>query len=149
MQFQTIKMENPNGSSVIVGEARDLKAVQQIHQQLLGTLPGVQFGLTYIDSSRPNVVKYSGTDEGLIALARLNACKIGAGSIFILFLSVDYPRTAMEAIKNVPNISEIYCATPNPVEVIVNANGNGRNLMGLVDDYSSEEGSKTLADETY
>jgi len=105
--------------------------------------------LTYIDSSRPNVVKYSGTDKKLIALARINACKIGAGSIFILFLGVAYPRTAMEAIKKVANISEIYCATPNSVEVIVNQNGNSRSLMGLVDDYSSENTQQTLADETY
>ncbi len=147
MQFQTIKVENPNGSSIIVGGVRDLKTVQQIHQQLLIALPGIKFGLTYIDASRPNIVKYSGTDETLIHLARVNACKIGACSVFILFLNGDFPVNAMEVIKGVPNITEIYCATPNPVEMIVNENGKGRTLMGLVDDYSSEDTKKVLVDE--
>ena len=103
MQFQTIKVENPNGSSIILGEVHNLKTVQQIHQQLLQTLPGIQFGLTYIEVSKPNVVKYSGTDEPLIHLARINACKIGVACVFILFLSNDYSINAMEAIKRVPN----------------------------------------------
>lgn len=146
MQFQTIKVENPNGSSIILGEVHNLKTVQQIHQQLLQTFPRIQFGLTYIDASKPTVVKYSGTDEPLVHLARINACKIGAGGVFILFLSNDYPINAMEAIKRVPNISEIYCATSNPVEVIVNQNEKGRSLMGLVGDYSSEEAKKAWVD---
>ena len=146
MQFETIKVENPNGSSIILGRVHNLKTVQQIHQQLLKTLPGIQFGLTYIEASKPNVVKYSGTDEPLIHLARINACKIGAGAVFILFLSNDYLINAIEAIKRVPNISEIYCATSNPVEVIVNQNEKGRSLMGLVGDYSSEEAKKALVD---
>ena len=147
MQFQTIKVENPNGSSIIMGEVHNLKTVQQIHRQLLRTLPGIQFGLSYIDASRPNVVKYSGTDEALVHLARINACKIGAGGVFILFLSSAFPIHAMEAIKGIPNISEIFCATPNPVEVIVNRNAKGRSLMGLVDDYSSEDAKRALVGE--
>ena len=99
MQFQTIKVENPNGSSIILGEVHNLKTVQQIHQQLLQTLPGIQFGLTYIEASKPTVIKYSGTDEPLVHLARINACKIGAAGVFILFLSNDYPINAMEAIN--------------------------------------------------
>ena len=146
MQFETIKVENPNGSSIILGEVHNLKTVQQIHQQLLQTLPGIQFGLTYIEASKPTVVKYSGTDEPLVHLARINACKIGAAGVFILFLSNDYPSNAMEAIKRVPNISEIYCATSNPVEVIVNQNEKGRSLMGLVGDYSSEVAKKAWVD---
>ncbi|MCH8954413.1 hypothetical protein IIA28_03720 [candidate division KSB1 bacterium] len=146
MQFQTIKVENPNGSSIILGEVHNLKTVQQIHQQLLQTFPRIQFGLTYIDASKPTVVKYSGTDEPLVHLARINACKIGAAGVFILFLSNDYPSNAMEAIKRVPNISEIYCATSNPVEVIVNQNEKGRSLMGLVGDYSSEVTKKAWVD---
>lgn len=144
MRFQTVKIENPSGSSIIIGEVHNLKTVQEIHQQLLQVRPGIQFGLTYIEASRPNVVKYSGTDEALVHLARINACKIGASSVFILFLDNDFPIHAMEAIKGVPNVSEIYCATPNPVEVIVNQSEKGRSLMGLVDDYSSV-GEKTAA----
>ena len=146
MQFETIKVENPNGSSIILGEVHNLETVQQIHQQLLKTLPGIQFGLTYIEASKPNVVKYSGTDEPLIHLARINACKIGAGAVFILFLGNDYRINAIEAIKRLPNISEIYCATSNPVEVIVNQNEKGRSLMGLVGDYSSEEAKRAWVD---
>ncbi len=149
MRFQTIKVENPNGSSIIIGEVHNLKTVQKIHQQLLRTQPGIQFGLTYIEASRPNVVKYSGTDEALVHLARINACKIGAGSVFILFLHNDFPIHAMEAIKGVPNVSEIYCATPNPVEVIVNQNEKGRSLMGLVDDYSSVNEKTAVVEKTY
>ena len=147
MQFETIKVENPNGSSVILGKVHNLETVQQIHLQLLQTLPGIQFGLTYIEASKPNVVKYSGTDEPLIHLARINACKIGASSVFILFLDNDFPIHAMEAIKSIPNISEIYCATPHSVEVIVNQNEKGRSLMGLVDDYSSEYAKRDSVDE--
>lgn len=147
MQFQTIKVENPNGASIIMGEVHEITTVQQIHQQLLRTLPGIHFGLTFIESSKPNVVKYSGTDEALVHLARINACKIGAGNVFILFLNNNFPVNAMAAIKRVPDISEIYCATPNPVEVIVKENKKGRILMGLVDDYSSEDAKKAVVGE--
>lgn len=145
MQYQTVQVENPNCFSVIIGKSPFIETARQIHKRLVATLPGIKFGLTYIDPSRPTVVKFSGTDDELIHLAKINSCKIGAREIFVLFLENDFPVTAMEAIKEVDNISEIYCATPNSVDVIVTENERGRSLMGIADDYSSAE-KKTRKD---
>lgn len=137
MRLQTILVDNSSGFTIVIGKSNSIRTIRELHQQLTNEIPGIKFGLTYIEPAKPRVVKYSGTDDELIDLAKRNACKIGVGNVFILCFENDFPLMAMKIIKNVDDICEIFCATPNPVEVIITENESGRNLMGLADDYSS------------
>ncbi len=136
MQLQTVKVDNPDGLNVIMGQSHFIKTVEDIHEALVGTIPGIKFGLAFNEASGPRLVRYSGTDDALIELAKKNAGNIGAGHVFILFMENAFPINVMKALKDVPEICSIYCATANPVEVILAETEQGRGVMGLVDGYS-------------
>lgn len=136
MKMETVKVENPNGLNVILGQSHFIKTVEDIHEALVCTVPGIKFGLAFNEASGPRLVRRSGTDEQLIELATKNARSIGAGHLFVLFLENAFPINVMKALKDVPEICEIYCATANPVEVVVAETDQGRGVMGLVDGYA-------------
>ncbi|MFQ5605349.1 MAG: adenosine-specific kinase [bacterium] len=136
MQLQTVKIENPNNLNMVMGQSHFIKTVEDIHEALVGTIPGIKFGLAFNEASGPRLIRFSGTDDSLIELAKKNAGNVGAGHIFVLFLAEAYPINVMRALKSVPEICEIYCATANPVEVIVAETEQGRGVMGLIDGYS-------------
>ncbi|MFQ5708889.1 MAG: adenosine-specific kinase [bacterium] len=133
MQLHTVKIEKPEGLNVIMGQSHFIKTVEDIYEALVGTVPGIKFGLAFNESSGPRLVRLSGTDDSLKDLAKQNAMNIGAGHLFILLLENAFPINVMKALKDVPEICEIYCATANPVEVIVAETEQGRGVMGLVD----------------
>jgi len=133
MPLQTIKVENPNGVHVVLGESHFTKIIDNIHTALTQTLPELQFGLAYKDATGSNGVQFVGTNEDLKQLAAKNADNIGVGDMFVLFLDEDYPVDVMKALKQVPEIVEIYCAG-KPVEVIVVETDKGRGIMGMVDE---------------
>jgi adenosine/AMP kinase len=136
MNLQTVKIEKPEGLNMIMGQSHFIKTVEDIHEALVGTVPGIKFGLAFNESSGPRLVRFTGTDDALIELAKKNAKNIGAGHLFILFLENAFPINVMRALKEVPEICEIYCATANPVEVVVAETDQGRGIMGLIDGYS-------------
>lgn len=136
MKLETVKVEKPDGLNMIMGQSHFIKTVEDIHEALVGTVPGIKFGLAFNESSGPRLVRYSGTDDALIDLAKKNAKNIGAGHLFVLFLENAFPINVLKALKEVPEICEIHCATANPVEVIVAQTDQGRGVMGLVDGYS-------------
>ena len=136
MQLQTVKVENPDGWNMIMGQSHFIKTVEDIHEALIGTVPGIKFGLAFNEASGPRLIRFSGTDDALIDLAKKNAGQIGAGHVFILFMDNAFPVNVMKALKDVPEICTIYCATANPVEVILAETEQGRGVMGLVDGYS-------------
>ncbi|MFQ5822528.1 MAG: adenosine-specific kinase [bacterium] len=136
MKLETVKVEKPEGLNMIMGQSHFIKTVEDIHETLVGTIPGIKFGLAFNESSGPRLVRYSGTDDKLIDLAKKNANNIGAGHLFVLFLENAFPINIMKALKEVPEICEIYCATANPVEVIVAQTDQGRGVLGLIDGYS-------------
>lgn len=134
MQLTTVKVENPNGLNVILGQTHFIKTVEDIHEALVTAVPGIKFGLAFCEASGKCLVRWSGVDENLIDLARRNALAIGAGHTFIVVLGAGYyPINVLNAIKAVPEVCRIFCATANPLEVVVAVTDQGRGVLGVID----------------
>jgi len=138
MELITIKIEKPESVNMILGQSHFIKTVEDIHEALVGAVPGVEFGLAFCESSGPALVRASGTSEELTELAKKNALALSAGHIFLIFLGNIYPVNVLNAIKAVPEVCRIYCATANPVEVILAETGQGRGVLGVVDGIKSK-----------
>lgn len=120
MQFSTVKIEKPDDINFIVGQSHFIKTVEDIHEALVQTVPGIKFGLAFCEASGAMQVRWSGTDETMLELAKRNALALSAGHSFILFLgSGFFPVNVLNVIKNVPEVCGIFCATGNPVEIVI------------------------------
>ncbi len=133
MQLQTVRMEKAEDVNLILGQAHFIKTVEDLHEALVGAIPGIRFGLAFNESSGPALVRTSGTDPALTAQAASNAQSLGAGHVFVILLGNAYPINVLNAIKAVPEVCRIFCATANPVEVIVAETEQGRGVLGVVD----------------
>jgi len=138
MELITIKIEKPESVNLILGQSHFIKTVEDIHEALVGAVPGVEFGLAFCESSGPALVRASGTSEELTELAKKNALALSAGHIFLIFLGNIFPVNVLNAIKAVPEVCRIYCATANPVEVILAETEQGRGVLGVVDGMKSK-----------
>ncbi|MFZ5819738.1 MAG: adenosine-specific kinase [Chloroflexota bacterium] len=137
MEIKLIKIEKPEPINFILGQSHFIKTVEDIHEALVGSAPGIKFGLAFCEASGDCLVRWSGTDEAMLDLARKNAQAIGAGHSFILFLGEGfYPINALNAVKNVPEVARVFCATANPTEVIVAESEQGRGILGVIDGFS-------------
>ena len=137
MEIQAVKIEKPETTNFILGQSHFIKTVEDIHEALVGTVPGIKFGLAFCEASGKCLVRWTGTDEALIELATKNALAIGAGHSFILFLGEGYfPINILNVIKNVPEVARVLCATANPTEVLVAQTEQGRGILGVVDGFS-------------
>ena len=145
MELTTVKIENPDGLNLILGQTHFIKSVEDLHEALVTTVPGIKFGLAFNEASGPCLVRKTGTDEKLVDLAVKNAQAIGAGHMFIMFLDGAFPINVLNRIKDVPEVCRIYCATANPVEVIVAQTDQGRGILGVIDG-NSPKGVETDAD---
>mgnify|MGYP000188668800 CR=1 FL=1 len=133
MEIKVIKIEKPEEMNFILGQSHFIKTVEDIHEAIVSTAPHLRFGLAFCESSGPALVRYSGNDEKLIDLARRNALNLGAGHSFIIFMENGYPINILNAIKNVPEVCRIFCATANRVEVIIAETETGRGILGVID----------------
>jgi uncharacterized protein len=133
MELHAVAIENPQALNLIFGQAHFIKTVEDLHEALVGAVPGIRFGLAFCESSGPRLVRTSGTDPALIDLATRNAVAVGCGHTFFIFLGNAYPVNVLSAVRLVPEVCQIYCATANPVEVIVAATETGRGALGVVD----------------
>lgn len=134
MELQIVPIQKPENVNFILGQSHFIKTVEDVHEALVNAVPGVKFGLAFNEASGKCLVRWSGTDEAMIELARTNALAIGAGHMFIVFLAEGYyPINVLNAIKSVPEVVRIYCATANPVQVIVAQTEQGRGILGVVD----------------
>ena len=133
MDLLTVPIDNPDGLNFILGQSHFIKTVEDLHETLAGSSPALRFGLAFCESSGPRLVRRSGNDQGLVDLATRNAVAIGAGHAFIVFLRDGFPVNVLNAVKLVPEVCRIYCATANPVEVVVAATDAGRAILGVVD----------------
>lgn len=134
MQLITVRVENPDGLNIILGQTHFIKTVEDIHEALVNTVPGIRFGLAFCEASGKCLVRWSGSDEALIDLARRNALAIGAGHSFLVVLGAGYyPVNVLNAIKAVPEVCRIFCATANPLEVVVAVTDQGRGILGVID----------------
>jgi len=134
MELEIVRIEKPDEVNLILGQSHFIKTVEDIHETLVQAVPGIRFGLAFCESSGMALVRWSGNDEAMLQLARQNACALSAGHCFILFLAPGfYPVNVLNAVKNVPEVCHIFCATANPVDVIVAETEQGRGILGVVD----------------
>lgn len=134
MQLHLVSMTKPAELNIILGQSHFIKTVEDLHEALVNAVPGIRFGLAFCEASGERLVRWSGTDETLIELARENALAIGAGHSFIIVLGNGfYPINVLNAIKQVPEVCRIFCATANPVEVIIAESDQGRGILGVID----------------
>ncbi|MGQ9500602.1 MAG: adenosine-specific kinase [Anaerolineae bacterium] len=134
MELVTVRIEKPANINFILGQTHFIKSVEDIHEALVTAVPGIKFGLAFCEASGACLVRWSGTDEAMIELARQNAQMIGAGHSFIVFLAEGfYPINVLNAVKMVPEVCRIFCATANPTQVIIAQTEQGRAILGVVD----------------
>jgi adenosine/AMP kinase len=148
MQLTTVRIEKPEAVNFVLGQTHFIKTVEDLHEALVGAVPGIKFGLAFCEASGKCLVRWTGTDAALIELAKKNALAVGAGHTFIVFLGEGfYPLNVLNTIKAVPEVCGIYCATANPTEVVVAATEQGRGIVGVVDGFSPKgvEGDPDIA----
>lgn len=148
MELELVSIEKPEEINFVLGQSHFIKTVEDIHEALVGTVPGIRFGLAFCEASGKCLIRWSGTDEQMIELAQKNAQKIGAGHSFILFLgSGYYPINVLNALRTVPEVCRIFCATANPTQVIVAHSDQGRGILGVIDGFSPKgiEGEDDIA----
>ena len=134
MELVTVSIEKPEAINFILGQSHFIKTVEDIHETLVNSVPGIKFGIAFCEASGKCLVRWSGTDQQMIDLAIHNALQVGAGHTFFIFLGDGYyPLNILNAVKNVPEVCRIFCATANPTTVIVSDDGEGRGILGVID----------------
>jgi adenosine/AMP kinase len=148
MELKTVTIEKPADVNFILGQSHFIKTVEDIHEALVTAVPKIKFGLAFCESSGPALVRWSGTDPEMIELAKRNALALSAGHSFIIFLRDCYPINVLNVVRNVPEVCHIYCATANPVEVVLAETTQGRGILGVIDGVKSKgiEGEKEIAE---
>ncbi|WP_296661754.1 adenosine-specific kinase [Paraburkholderia sp.] len=137
MQLSTVEIVKPEAANFILGQSHFIKTVEDLHEALYGTVPGIRFGLAFCEASGKRLVRRSGTDDALVELATSNLQRIGAGHSFIVFLGDGFfPVNVLNAIKAVPEVCRIFCATANPTQVLVAETDQGRGIVGVVDGFT-------------
>ena len=138
MELKIVKIEKSEEVNFILGQSHFIKTVEDIYEAMINAVPGAKFGLAFCESSGPCLVRYTGTDNELVELAKQNASALAAGHSFILFMQGIFPINVLNAVKNVPEVCRIYCATANPVEVIIAETAQGRGILGVIDGFASK-----------
>jgi hypothetical protein len=148
MELKTVPVERPDDTNVIIGQAHFIKTVEDVHELMVTSVPGVKFGLAFNEASGPYLVRHSGTDAELEQLAVQNSQAIGAGHTFTLIIRGAYPINILTQLKALSEVCSIFCATANPVSVIVAENETGRGVLGVIDGEKPKgvEGDKETAD---
>jgi len=140
MEFKLIQIDKPEDMNFILGQTHFIKSVEDIHEALVQAVPGIKFGLAFCEASGPTLVRSSGTDKDLIKIAKKNALLLGAGHSFIIFLGAGYfPLNVLNAVKTVPEVCHIFCASGNPTQVVVAESDQGRGILGVIDGYSAKK----------
>jgi uncharacterized protein len=134
MELLAIPIDKPDDTNFILGQSHFIKTVEDLHEALVGAVPGIRFGLAFCEASGKRLVRTSGTDDGLVEMAARNAQKIGAGHSFIIVLGDGFfPVNVLNTVKTVPEVCRIFCATANPTQVLVAQTDQGRGIVGVVD----------------
>jgi adenosine/AMP kinase len=134
--MKLVQIDNPNELNFVLGQSHFIKTVEDIHEAMVTHVPGAKFGLAFCESSGAALVRSTGTDAALRALAERNALALGAGHSFILFMRDAFPINVLNAIKMVPEVAGIYCASANPVQVLLVESEQGRGILGVIDGVS-------------
>jgi adenosine/AMP kinase len=145
MELDTVRIDKPDDTNFILGQSHFIKTIEDLHEAIVQTVPQMKFGIAFCESSGPALVRWTGNDEPLIEMAKKNALALSCGHCFIVFISGGFPVNILNAIKAVPEVCGIYCATANPVEVVVAETSGGRGILGVIDGTKSK-GVETEAD---
>ncbi len=145
MELTTVTIEKPVDINLILGQSHFIKTIEDLHEAIVQTVPQMKFGISFCESSGPALVRWTGNDADLMALAKKNALTLACGHCFIIFMSGGFPINILNTIKAVPEVCAIYCATANPVQVIVADSGEGRGILGVIDGVKSK-GTETESD---
>ena len=145
MELKTVKMEFPAEANIIIGQTHFIKTAEDLYEIMVTNVPGIKFGIAFNEASGPCLIRAEGNDEELKSLAIKNVKAIGAGHAFIVILKDAFPINVLNAIKNCPEICSIFCATSNPVEVIIAETDLGRGVLGVIDG-NSPKGIETDKD---
>ena len=138
MELKLVKIDKPDDLNMILGQTHFIKSVEDLYEAMVNSVPNIKFGLGFCEASQQCLVRYSGNDDKLIELAKKNALELSAGHSFIIFIKDAFPINVLGAIKAVPEVCNIYCATSNPVEVIIAESDQGRGILGVIDGYRSK-----------
>ena len=135
MEFRVYKVSMPENTNVIVGQTHFIKTTEDLYEILVGSVPGMKFGLAFCEASGPCLVRSEGNDLELKKLAAQSAFDIGAGHTFIIYIKNAYPVNVLNAIKNCPEVCQIFCATANPLQLVIAETEQGRGIVGVVDGF--------------
>jgi adenosine/AMP kinase len=133
MELKTVKVNNPDELNIIIGQSHFIKTAEDIYEAMVNSVPGIKFGIAFCEASVNRLVRVEGTDDELKKLAAENAYAISAGHSFFIVMRDAFPINVLGAIKQVPEVCSIFCATANPVDVIIAENENGRGILGVID----------------
>ena len=133
MEFRAVAIQTPEGANVILGQSHFIKTIEDLYEILVSSVPSAKFGVAFCESSGPCLIRSAGNDQPLRDVAITNAQAVGAGHFFVVILKDAYPINVLNAIKQCQEVCTIYCASANPIEVILAITGQGRGVMGVVD----------------
>jgi hypothetical protein len=145
MELKTVKIEKPADLNFILGQSHFIKTVEDVYEAIVQTAPQMKFGVGFCESSGPALVRFAGNDSRLIELAQKNALALACGHAFIIFMEGGFPINILNTVKSLPEVCQVFCATANPVEVIVAESEQGRGILGVIDGAKSR-GIETEAD---
>ncbi|MEE9594430.1 MAG: adenosine-specific kinase [Candidatus Hydrothermarchaeales archaeon] len=138
MDLKTVKIEKPADTNIVLGQSHFIKTVEDLYEAMVSSVPGGKFGLAFCESSGPCLVRVEGNDDELKDIASKNAYALAAGHTFIIVMRDAFPLNVLNAVKSVPEVCGIYCATANDVEVVIAETEQGRGVMGVIDGLKSK-----------
>jgi adenosine/AMP kinase len=133
VKFEVVNIEKPENLNMILGQSHFIKSVEDLYEAMANAGGGIKFGIAFLEASGPRLVRFAGNDETLVELAKNNALALGTGHAFIVFMENGFPINVLNNIKMVPEVVNIFCASANPVQVIVAETEQGRGIMGVID----------------
>ncbi len=133
LEFEAVALAIPEEANIIVGQTHFIKSVEDIYEAVVNTVPQAKFGVAFNEASGPCLIRAEGNDDELKAVAIQNAQAVGAGHLFVLLIRNAYPVNLLNTLQNVPEVCSIYCATANPVQVVIAKSEQGRGVMGVID----------------
>lgn len=148
MRFESVRLEFPEDTNIILGQSHFIKTVEDLYELLVTNCPGIKFGIAFCEASGKRLIRFEGNDPELVEVACKNAEKVAAGHTFIVVIRNAYPINVLNAVKECPEVCRVFCATANPVEVIVAETDQGRGVLGVVDGFPplAREGKEEKAE---
>jgi adenosine/AMP kinase len=147
MDMRTVAVEIPENCNIILGQTHFIKTAEDLYEIIVTTVPQAKFGVAFTEASGPCLIRTEGNDEGLIAACVKTLQAIGAGHVFCVYLKDAFPVNVLTQIKNCPEVCRVFCATANPLEVVVASTSQGNGILGVIDGFRPQ-GVETQADKT-